>query len=73
MFPLPAEIITLFANFAACFDKRVWDHAVILVIGAILTPGKRTVTAVLRIMGRPRKLRTRCRSHVGLSLRSCAP
>ena len=34
-----------------CFDKRVWDHAVILLIGAILTPGKRTVTAALRIMG----------------------
>ena len=51
MFPLPAEIIALLANFAACFDQRVWDHAVILVIGAILTPGKRTVTAALRIMG----------------------
>ena len=51
MFPLPAEIITLLANFAVCFDKRVWEHAVILVIGAILTPGKRTVTAALRIMG----------------------
>ena len=51
MFPLPAEIIPLLANFAPCFDKRVWDHAVILLIGAILTPGKRTVTAALRIMG----------------------
>jgi hypothetical protein len=51
MFPLPAEIIALLANFAACFDKRVWDHAVILLIGAILAPGKRTVTAALRIMG----------------------
>ena len=51
MFPLPAEIIALLANFAACCDKRVWDHAVILLIGAILAPGKRTVTAALRIMG----------------------
>ena len=51
MFPLPTEIIALLANFADCFDKRVWDHAVILLIGAILSPGKRTVTAALRIMG----------------------
>ena len=51
MFPLPPEIITLLANFAPVFDKRVWEHAVILLIGAILAPGKRTVTAALRIMG----------------------
>jgi hypothetical protein len=51
MFPLPPEIISLLANFASVFDKRVWEHAVVLLIGAILTPGKRTVTAALRIMG----------------------
>jgi DDE superfamily endonuclease len=51
MFPLPPEIISLLANFAPVFDKRVWDHAVILLVGAILSPGKRTVTAALRIMG----------------------
>jgi hypothetical protein len=51
MFPLPAEIITLLANFAPVFDQRVWKHATILLIGAILAPGKRTVTAALRIMG----------------------
>ena len=51
MFPLPPEIITLLANFAPIFDQRVWKHAVVLIIGAILTPGKRTVTAALRIMG----------------------
>jgi hypothetical protein len=51
MFPLPAQIITLLAKFEPIFDKRVWKHATILLIGAILTPGKRTVTAALRIMG----------------------
>jgi len=51
MFPLPPEIISLLANFAPVFDKRVWEHAVVLLIGAILAPGKRTVTAALRIMG----------------------
>ncbi len=29
----------------------VWQHIQILVIGAILAPGKRTVTSALRIMG----------------------
>jgi DDE superfamily endonuclease len=29
----------------------VWQHAQVLLIGAILVPGSRTVTAVLRIMG----------------------
>jgi hypothetical protein len=29
----------------------VWEHAQVLVIGALLAPGKRTVTAVLRVMG----------------------
>ena len=42
---------TLLAKFAPVFDKRVWEHAVVLLIGAILAPGKRTVTAALRIMG----------------------
>lgn len=51
MFPLPPEIIALLANFAPVFDKRVWEHAVILLVGAILAPGKRTVTSALRIMG----------------------
>lgn len=51
MFPLPTAIITLLAKFEPLFDKRVWQHASIWLIGAILTPGKRTVTAALRIMG----------------------
>jgi hypothetical protein len=33
------------------FSKRVWPLALLLGIGAILAPGKRTVTSVLRIMG----------------------
>ena len=35
----------------ALFSKRVWTHAQILVVGALLAPGKRTVTVVLRVMG----------------------
>ena len=36
MLSLSAEIITLLSDFAFWFDKRVRDHAVVFVIGAIL-------------------------------------
>ena len=45
-------IISLIAVFAPLFSERVWSHARILLIGAILAPGKRTVSSVLRVMGR---------------------
>src|SRR5574341_1566911 len=48
---LPANYLTLVAVFAPLFSKRIWDCAVVLLIGAIVAPGKRTVTAVLRVMG----------------------
>jgi hypothetical protein len=51
MLTLPDEYNTLFAQLRSCFSKRVWKLAVVLLIGAILAPGKRTVTAALRIMG----------------------
>lgn len=38
-------------TFAPLFTKRVWHHVQVLLVGAILSPGKRTVTAVLRVMG----------------------
>lgn len=48
---LPQEIMTIFAPFMQVFSRRVWDWAQILVVGAILAPGKRTVTSVLNVMG----------------------
>lgn len=51
MLTLPSEYLTLIQVFVPLFSKRVWSHIQILMIGAILAPGKRTVTAVLRIMG----------------------
>jgi hypothetical protein len=48
---LPAELLPLIVEFASLFSKPVWEHAKVLVIGAILAPGKRTVTAALRVMG----------------------
>ena len=51
MFTLPAEMIALLATFAPEFSKPVWLWARVLVVGAILSPHKRTVTAALRAMG----------------------
>jgi len=51
MLTLPNEYLTLIVTFAPVFSHRVWRHVQILLIGAILAPGKRTVTSVLRVMG----------------------
>ncbi len=51
MLTLPDEYNTLFAQLRPCFSKQIWKLAMVLLIGAILAPGKRTVTAALRIMG----------------------
>ena len=51
MLTLPSEIMTVLSPFAQAFSYRIWDMVQILTVGAILTPGKRTVTAVLRTMG----------------------
>lgn len=51
MLNLPTEVTALLALFAPLFTSSVWYHAQILVIGAILTPGKRTVTAILSVLG----------------------
>jgi DDE superfamily endonuclease len=49
--PLPEAIILVLASFAPLFSHRVWPHAQFLLVGALLTPGARTVTAALRVMG----------------------
>lgn len=48
---LPKDLLGLMLPFAALFSQRVWQSVLILVVGAILAPGKRTVSAVLRVMG----------------------
>ncbi len=48
---LPRAIIQVLRQFELLFSERVWEWAKILLVGAILAPGKRTVTAVLRVMG----------------------
>jgi hypothetical protein len=48
---LPPAMLRLLAPFAPHFSRRVWSHVLVLVAGAILAPGRRTVTATLRAMG----------------------
>ena len=49
---LPTRFAGLILAFAPLFVHRSWRHAQLLLIGAILTPGRRTVASALRIMGR---------------------
>jgi hypothetical protein len=51
MFTLPETYCTLISKFARVFSKRVWQHVQVLLIGALLAPGTRTITSVLRVMG----------------------
>lgn len=48
---LPEAFAPLILAFAPLFSQPVWKSAMVLLVGAILAPGKRTVSAVLRVMG----------------------
>ena len=49
--PLPEMIIALLTPFAPLFTRPSWAHAQVLLLGAILCRGPRTVAAALRVMG----------------------
>ena len=49
---LPVELSPLIVEFAPLFSKRVWERVKILLIGAILAVGKRTITSCLRVAGK---------------------
>lgn len=51
MLMLPFELTTLIVAFAPLFSKPVFKHMQVLMAGAILAPGKRTVTSALRVWG----------------------
>jgi DDE superfamily endonuclease len=48
---LPPQMVQALAPFAPLFSRRVWQHAQVLLVGAILAPGARTVSSALRAMG----------------------
>jgi hypothetical protein len=50
--PLAPPILAVWLSvFRPCFTAPVWNHVLVLVAGAVLAPGKRTVTQALRVMG----------------------
>jgi len=50
--PTPSpKIIQLLSVFVTAFTVPTWSRVLVLLYGTILTPGRRTVTAALRVMG----------------------
>jgi hypothetical protein len=52
MLSLPIALTSAIGVFAPVFARPVWQHVNVLMPGAVLAPGKRTVTAILQMMGR---------------------
>ena len=52
MLSLPIAFSSVIGVFVPVFSRPVWHHVKVLLTGAVLAPGKRTVTAMLQIMGR---------------------
>lgn len=48
---MPPEFALLMIAFQPLFSKAVFEHVLVLLTGAILAPGARTVTNALRMMG----------------------
>jgi DDE superfamily endonuclease len=51
MLRLPACFAAVILCFAPLFRQHTWRHAQVLLIGAVLVPGQRTVTSILRVSG----------------------
>ena len=51
MLTLPTAIMALLEPFRPVFQHSTWVKAQVLLVGSILAPGKRTVTAALRAVG----------------------
>lgn len=49
--PLPEAIIPVLGAFAPMFSRAVWTHAQVLLVGALLCQGPRTVASALRVLG----------------------
>ena len=47
----PDVIVPILQPFSSLFHQRTWTKAQLLLIGAILSPRKRTITSALRMMG----------------------
>ena len=49
--PLPQSFVSRLEVFADLFTRPTWSNVLVLLAGAILAPGRRTVAATLRILG----------------------
>ena len=52
MLSLPIAFRSAIGGFAPVFSRPVWQRVKVLMTGAILAPGKCTVTAMLQLRGR---------------------
>ena len=50
--PLPERFLSRLVEFADLFTRPTWSNVLMLLAGVILAPGRRTVAAALRILGR---------------------
>jgi hypothetical protein len=57
MLRLPARFAAVILCFVPLLRQRSWRHAEVLLLGALLAPGQRTVTSILRISGLSRERR----------------
>ncbi len=57
MLTLPDRFAAVILCFAPLLFQRSWQHAEVLLVGAILAPGRRTVSSILRIAGLSRERR----------------
>ena len=48
---LPPDLMLIISVFSPLFTETVWNRAQQLLVGAILTPGRRTVASILRVIG----------------------
>ncbi len=48
---LPPALLAVLATFRSAFTAPTWRTVVVLIVGAVLAPGRRTVTAALRQTG----------------------
>jgi hypothetical protein len=62
----PTTMVQVLAPFVPLFSERLWAHVQLLLAGAILAPGKRTVASALRAVGLQQERRF-CRYHRVLS------
>jgi hypothetical protein len=48
---VPGRLDEWMQPFRRAFSAPTWQHVMVLVMGAILVPGRRTVASALRVMG----------------------